>query len=115
MVTTLDTIVDELFEYIEDNFDEPENYDSYDELRDDILSQETEIVEYCANNSDWADVEPENILPLAAEFMSNMGYERKDILKHIKSYDTMVFYAYFQGFDAALAKFMSNYYDYDFC
>lgn len=114
MVTTLDIITDELFEYIEDNFDEPENYDSYDEMRDDILAQEYDICEYCANNNDWADCEPENILPIAAEFMSEMEYDRKDILKYIVSYDTMVLYAYFKGFDAALAKFMSNYDDYDF-
>lgn len=110
----MDTIVDELFEYLEDNF-EPEDYDSYDEMYDDIISQETDIVEYCANNNDWASVEPEDIMPIAAEFMSRMEYDRTEILKYIKSYDTMVLYAYFEGFDEAFGLFMSNLDDFDFC
>ena len=114
MDETITAIVDELFEYIEDNF-EPEDYESYDEMRDDIISQEDDIVEYCARNSQWADVEPENIMPIAADFMSMFEYDSKEILKRIKSYDTMVFYAYFTGFDTALDQFMSNLDDYDFC
>jgi hypothetical protein len=114
IVEAIDIIVSEIVDYLNDNFSADE-YDSYEDMCDDIIAQETDIVEYCANASDWADTEPEDIMPLAAEFMSRMEYDRKEILKYIKSYNTMVVYAYLEGFDTAYAQFTSNFDEYDFC